>query len=159
MPKHNPHKKKHHPQTIITPKKITIHLVIPKNPPKNLNNQPQPTNGNTKKKTKGHDETDVVFRRLHHFSKAPVPRPNLGWDQPSSYPASSQPSARVSFHKRWFWFYPLLLPPGGCFLVRWVVSTYLEKIWRIDVNFWVDFPNLSQDGGMIFSEKYLNFTI
>jgi len=40
-----------------------------------------------------------------------------------------------------------------------VVSTYLEKIWRIDVNFWVDFPNLSQDGGMIFSEKYLNFTI
>ena len=121
-----------------SPKKITILWLYPK---KNLNKHKhnhQPTNKPTtryekKKRQRRNRRHDVVFSSSLTFFVAPVPRPNLGWDQPSSYPASSQPSVRSGgrCHNGGLvstGALPLLPPGGFCFnQVGGFQPTHLEK--------------------------------
>ena len=125
----------------ITPKKTNI-LWLPQRPPKNTTN-PRTTDQIRKKKKKT-TQPQRLFVVFVTFFWAPVPRPNLDWDQPSSYPASSQPSVRsgVVVITGGFCFPTRapLLPPGGCFNQQ-------------KYAFWINVP---QEGGMMLLKNIWN---
>lgn len=145
VPKHNPPKKpchlpkkKHH---LSPPKKKKYHsLVIPKNPPKNINNQPtnEPTNDNTRKKNRQrHDHNDVFSSSLTSFQRHLYQGQTL--IETSLHlilPALSLPFGRVSFINNGWWVVSTpgpspsfrgadVLEPGGWFSTQW--KKYAQK--------------------------------
>ena len=139
-----------------SPKKITILWLYPK---KNPFKPKQPTNQRTNDQIRKKNETTTKRHNGRRLSSSLTSFQRHLYQGQTLIETSLHlilPALSLPFGCRFItvgFFLPLpLLPPGGCFLTKVVVSNNPSgKNMRINVNFWVDVPNLSQEWGDDFA--------